>query len=98
MIRYQLENCSLQNSGWIKKGIENQWQENFDIDATGQNIYDILVIHSLQDMRSIDFSILEDISHQIVIIKSGGKAVGTLAPKAAFIITSNKSPDALFGH
>ena len=76
---------------------DNSWQEDFDIDCTGEFKYDVFILDGIQEPQNVDFAILEDLVYHDVTIKRRGKVGGKLAKGTPFIFTSNKSPSELFG-
>ena len=76
---------------------DNLWQENFDMDATGDYAYDVFILDGIQEKNEIDFAIFENITDHDVLIKRRGKVGGILKKHTPFIIMSNRSPSELFG-
>ena len=57
----------------------------------------MLIKDGIQDPKTVEFAVLEDLVYHDVIVKRRGRVGGKLAKGTATIFTSNRSPSQLFG-
>ena len=76
---------------------DNGQQEDFDVDATEDDVYKAYIVDGINDAQSFDFSVIENICDQIVSLKKRNNTAGKLQKGTPFIMSSNQNHVQLFG-
>ena len=87
----KLENC------FIHCLSDGGWQEEYDVDAIGDSRYKAYLIDAINTDYNFNFSNLETLSDADVKLMRRGTTPGTLVKNTPFMITSNITPEELFG-
>ena len=73
------------------------WQEQYDVDAIGEQRYKVWLIDALNTDDNFNFSNIETLSDGDIKLMRRGTTPGTLFKNTPFMITTNKNPEELLG-